>query len=192
VRDANKFRLLVLVTLNLQPIRTNEGHHSTLCAALSVILLFSACTASGPQFKPESSKPDGGGAQVIVYRPQTFIGIANPDVPIIHLDGQRLTRIRIGGYVIVPVSAGQHKLTTTESLLGADTGRIRGQTTFVVPPGSTVYLRYTEAFKSFTATPLPKGTVVDSSGDFRFEPVPESEALGELARTTRLELDQKS
>jgi hypothetical protein len=175
--------------LNLQALRANERLRSTLRVAVSGFLLLpSACTASGPQF----NKPEGGGSQVIVYRPQTVIGIANSDVPIIHLDGQRLTRIRIGGYLALPVSTGQHKLTTAESLLGADIGRIRGQTTFVVPAGSTVYLRYTEAFVSFTATPLAKGAVVDSTGDFRFESVSEPEALGELAHTTRLELDRKS
>jgi hypothetical protein len=34
----------------------------------------------------------------MLYRPHTLIGIANADVPIIHLDGQRLARIHIGGY----------------------------------------------------------------------------------------------
>jgi len=96
----------------------------------------------GGRFTP-ASKPATNGALLDVYRPYTFIGIGNADVAIMHLDGQRLARIRIGGYVNVPLSPGRQKLATTESLLGSDTGRVRGETTFSAPTGSTLYLRYT-------------------------------------------------
>ena len=122
---------------------------------------------------------------------RSYRDIANFDVPFIHLDGQRLTRIRIGGHLVIPISPGRHKLTTTESLLGSDTGRARGETTFSAPAGSTLYLRYTESFKSFVPIVLPGGAAVSSSGDYRFEPVPKSEALAELANTKPLELDRK-
>jgi hypothetical protein len=157
-----------------------------LVAALSLL----GCAASGAQIQPELNKPDAGRARLYVYRPSTLIGIANFDVPIMHLDGRRLTRIRIGGYLVIPVSPGVHKLTTTESLLGSDTGRVRGETRFSAPAGSTIYLRYTESFKSATPTVLPKGAFLESSGSFRFEAVPESEARAELANTKLLELDK--
>jgi hypothetical protein len=76
---------------------------------MSASLLF-GCVATGAQFKPEVGKSSTKGATLYVYRPFTLIGIANADVPIMHLDGQRLTRIRIGGYLNIPISAGQHKL----------------------------------------------------------------------------------
>jgi hypothetical protein len=159
---------------------------------LILVALLVGCVASGPDFQPESKKPEGGRARLYVYRSHTIIGIANADVPIIHLDGQRLTRIRIGGYLVVPISVGQHKLTTTQSLLGNDTGRIRGETTFAASAGQTIYLRYTESFKEFTPILLPKGgAIVESSGDYRFESVPESEALAELAKTKPLEMEEK-
>ena len=156
---------------------------------MSTPLLF-GCVATGGQFKPEVKKPSTNGVLLYVYRPYTLIGIANADVPIMHLDGQRLTRIRIGGYLNVPISGGQHRLTTTESLLGSDTGRVRGETKFSVRAGSTLYLRYTESFKTFVPIVLPVGVAVISSGDYRFEYVPEAEALAELANTKPLELDQ--
>jgi hypothetical protein len=156
---------------------------------MSTSLLF-GCVATGAQFKPEANKPSVYGALLYVYRPYTLIGTANADVPIMHLDGQRMTRIRIGGYLNVPISAGQHKLTTHESLLGSDTGRVRGETRFSVRAGSTLYLRYTECFKTFVPIVLPVGVVVISSGDYRFEYVPEVEALAELANTKPLEFDQ--
>src|ERR1051326_1811941 len=73
-----------------------------------------------------------------------------------HLDGQRLTRIRIRGYLAIPVPAGQHKLTTTESLLGNGTAKVRGETTFAVPAGSTVYLRYTEGSRRSCRSSFPR------------------------------------
>jgi len=155
-------------------------------ATLSVVV----CEASA-QDQPAQTKPGGNSTRIYVYRPFTMIGIANFDVPFIHLDGRRLTRIRIGGYLVVPISPGRHKLTTTESLLGGDTGRVRGETTFTAPAGSTLYFRYTEGFKTFVPIVLPHGAFVESSGSFRFEPVQKSEALAELANTKPLEVERQ-
>ena len=124
-----------------------------------------------------------------MYRPNTLVGIGNADVPFIHLDGRRLTRIRIGGYLAVRISPGRHKLTTTESLLGSDTGRVRGEATLAAPAGATIYLRYTEGFKTIVPIVLPAGVLVHSTGNYRFEPVLEAEALAEIANTKSLELD---
>jgi hypothetical protein len=159
-----------------------------LVAALLALSL-AGCGATGTQFKPELNKPDGNRALLYVYRPDTIVGVGNADVPFIHLDGQRLTRIRIGGYLAIPVSTGRHKLITTESLLGKDTGRGRGETTFTAPAGSTVYLRYTEGFKRVTPIALPAGIFVESTGEYRFEYVPEAEALVEISKTKALESD---
>jgi hypothetical protein len=165
------------------------------CRRIAVLMLVSlllGCVASGPEFQAELKRPEGDRARLYVYRPHTIIGIAAADVPIIHLDGQRLTRIRIGGYLMVPISPGQHKLTTTQSLLGNDTGRVRGETTFMASAGAIIYLRYTESFKDATPIILPKGgAILESSGDYRFELVPEPEALAELAKTKPLEMDTK-
>ena len=154
--------------------------------ALGVSLL-TGCGASGPEFKSQLAKPDGTHAIVYLYRPNTVIGIINADVPFIHLDGRTLTRIRIGGYMPIRVSPGRHQLTTTESLLGSDTGKVRGETTFTVPAGATIYLRYTESFKSVTPLVLPNVVVIASTGDYRFEAVPETEALSELTNTSALQ-----
>jgi hypothetical protein len=164
----------------------------SLAVALLSMLLLSGCGATGTQFRAETIKLNANSALLYVYRPPALLGIGNADVPIMHLDGRRLTRIRIGGYLALPISPGRHKLITTESLLGSDTGKIRGETTFSVPPGSTLYLRYTESFRTFVPIPLPVGVVVISSGDFRFEFVPEAEAMAELANTKTLELDGES
>jgi hypothetical protein len=163
-----------------------------LAAFMIAVLSLFGCPASSAQDQPGPNKPGGNRTLLYVYRSFTLIGIANFDVPFIHLDGQRLTRIRIGGHLVIPLSPGWHKLTTTESLLGCDTGRVRGETAFSAPAGSTLYLRYTEGFKTFVPTVLPGGAFVESSGNYRFEPVAKSEALAELAKTTPLELDRKA
>lgn len=156
-------------------------------AALLTTLMLMGCVATGPEFKAELSRPESGRALLYVYRPDTVIGIGNADVPFLHLDGQRLTRIRIGGHIPLPVSPGRHKLTTTESLLGNDTGKVRGETTVTIPAGATVYLRYTETIKTFIPIILPGAVTVIMSGQFAFEPVPEPEALAEISNTRRLE-----
>jgi hypothetical protein len=163
-----------------------------LTAVIIAVLSLLGSAASSAQDQPGLNKPNGNRTLLYVYRPFTLIGIANFDVPFIHLDGQRLTRIRIGGHLVIPISPGRHKLTTTESLLGSDTGRVRGETTFSTPAGSTLYLRYTESFKTFGPIVLPGGAFVESSGNYRFEPVAKSEALVELAKTKPLELDRNA
>jgi hypothetical protein len=74
------------------------------------------------------------------------------------------------------------------SLLGSDTGKVRGEATVAAPVGATIYLRYTEGFKTIVPIPLPVGVVVVSSSNYVFEFVPETEALAELANTQALEL----
>ena len=152
------------------------------------VLALAGCAGTEPQDRFESRRPPGG-TILYIYRPRTLVGIANMDVPIIHLDGRRLGRIRIGGYYVIPVAPGQHRLTTTESLLGSDTGKIRGDTRFSIAAGSTLYLRYTESFKSFAAVPIPHvGVFVESTGDYRFESIAPAEATADIAGLTALEV----
>jgi hypothetical protein len=116
-----------------------------------------------------------------------MVGIGNPDVAFLHLDGRRLARIRIGGYLAVPISPGQHKVTTTQSLGDSDTGKVLSERTFSAKAGSAVYLKYTEGFSSFVPIILPKTAVILSSMYQRFDAVPEREALAELAQTQALQ-----
>jgi len=156
---------------------------------LLVSALITACGASGPQFKPEATSASD--VSLYIYRPDTMVGIINFDVPFIHLNDTLLTRIRIGGYLVKRVAPGKHKLTTTESLFGSDTGKVRGETTFEAGAGSPVYLRYTEQFKKVTPIVLPNVVVISSTGDYRFELVDEETALSELRETERLEVKNK-
>jgi len=163
------------------------GRAAAFSSCLLLVPCLSGCGASGPQFAPDLVKPVPGRALVYVYRTDTLIGIGNADVSIMHLDGRRITRIRIGGHIAFPVTPGKHRLTTTESMLGDDTGKIRGETTFSVSAGSTAYFRYSETYKSFVPIVLPGVVIVHATANIGFEPVPQAEALAELAKTKRLE-----
>jgi hypothetical protein len=156
-------------------------------AVLAAALLLAGCGASGEQFKVGAIKPSSGRALLYVYRPSTMVGIGNPEVAFLHLDGRRVARIRIGGYVAVPISPGHHKVTTTKSEGDSDSGKVLSQKAFSVRAGATAYLKYTEGFSSFVPIVLPKTAIILSSTYHQFDVVPEREALVELAQTQSLQ-----
>jgi hypothetical protein len=121
-----------------------------------------------------------------VYREKSMVGILNADGPFLHIDGRRLVRIKMGGYISIPVAPGQHKLTTTESLFGNDTGEVRGQAAVTVPAGMIVYLKYSETFKSMSSIILPSGVYFNSAGNYHFEFVAAPTAKSEMNGMDRL------
>ena len=149
-------------------------------AVASLIYLFDNLTVLA-QSKAIEKKGEGAGTSIYVYREKTIIGIANiMDVPFLHIDGRLLERIKMGGYIPIALSPGQHKLTTTESFFTNDTGKVRGQATVTVPAGTTIYLRYSETFKSISPIVLPSGVYVNSTGNYHFELVAEPTAKREM------------
>src|SRR5689334_11404425 len=130
----------------------------TIMAAAGLVLACGlAATAMAQDAARPESKPAGKGGRTMlyVYREKTFVGIANWEIPYLHLDGRPVTRIKIGGNIAIPVSPGTHTLKTTESLFGKDTGKVRGQTKITVRGGSAVYLRYSESISSFVPIIIP-------------------------------------
>lgn len=116
------------------------------------------------------------------------MGLGNFDVPFLYVDGQRLTRIRIGGYLTIPLQPGLHTVTVTESSFRRDTGKVRAHATFDVSQGEPVYIRYTERFG--VRPPLSLSTLFSGPPPpvFIFYLVKEAFAQKELAETRRLEL----
>lgn len=159
-----------------------------LIVVLGAVLM--GCGASGPKLKKVATAgPDD--IVVYLYRPDTMIGIINADVPFVHVDGELLTRIRIGGYISRRLKPGRHTITTTESFLGDDTGKVRGEIVFEAPGGTNVYLRYTEKFKTFNLMAIGNIVTVSSTGDYRFEVMAAETALEELKELERLEAGGK-
>src|SRR5262245_39592664 len=81
------------------------GSLTKVAATLTAFLLL-VLEASGQQV----GKPNNQSVRLYIYRPTTIIGIANFDVPFLHLNGKRLTRIQIGGHLSISVPPGKHKL----------------------------------------------------------------------------------
>jgi hypothetical protein len=155
-------------------------------AVFTVALLLVGPRLASAQPVPSTQKSVGETAVIYVYRETSIIGIANFDVSFLHVDGRRVTRISMGSYIPITVSPGQHKLITTQSLFGSDTGKIRGQATVSVPAGATVYLRYSEGYNSFVPVVVPGFVAVLSSHYYRFERVPGPEAKSAMAGMSRL------
>jgi hypothetical protein len=161
---------------------------SRLVAVLTLFLCLSGCVAySGADFKAESSKLAGGRARLYIYRQVAYVGLGNGDVEIVHLDGRRLGRIWMHGFINTGIAPGQHTLTVTESLLGNDTGKVLGETSFSAAPGENIYFRYSAGYSTFIPIILPAGAAVISSGYYKFEHIAESEALPELNGMKQIE-----
>lgn len=147
------------------------------------------CVATGPKFMA-GDLPDVRSEEIllVVYRPKTVIGGGNFDVPFLNLDDRVLARMRIGGHVIIPTTAGRHTLRTTESLFGQNTDRTRGSTEFDARGGGTAYFRYTESFASITPILIGNVVFVSYAGNYVFELVPEAVAMEELLDTHRMDI----
>jgi hypothetical protein len=155
-------------------------------AALIVALLVVGPRLTFAQQISGTQKPDLAKTFIYVYRETSLIGIANFDVSFLHVDGRRLARISMGGFLPIAVSPGQHTLTTTQSLFGSDTGKLLAQATVTLPPGAIMYLRYSEGYKSFVPVVVPGFVAVLSSHYYRFERVPGPEAKSAMAGMSRL------
>ncbi len=175
MRSFLKLLSLALVAISLQG-----------CAAAIIAKPFNA---GGAKFAANAiATADENAATIIVYRPDTFVGSANWDVPILHLNGKSLGPIRINGYMILPVQPGDNHIKTTEVLFGSDTGKIRGDIALSMEQGKTLYLKYEESIRSVVPIPAYNGVAVIVSGAYSFQPVPPETALAELEGTRRLEI----
>ena len=155
---------------------------SCLLAVLAIGAKDTVAQSAGGQRAPVLQE-----ARIVIYRQTSLIGIGNViDVPFLHVDSKRLGRIRMGGYFSFAVAPGQHKIFTTESFFGGDTGKVRGSATVTVPAGTALYLRYSETFGSITPIPLPIGVIVHSTGVYHFEPVAAATAKSEMSGMNQL------
>jgi hypothetical protein len=154
---------------------------------LSLIVLLTSCTntAQGPKYHAEIEPEDSKGL-IYVYRPYTFIGSANSDVPFLSVDDVEYGKIRLGGYLPIYLDAGRRTIKTTESSFGSDTNKVRGQLIFNIEAKETLYLKYGEHFKSFDIISYGTGSYVSSSGDFPFEIVNPEVAKYEISQTKKI------
>ncbi|MCR9241916.1 MAG: DUF2846 domain-containing protein [Rhodobiaceae bacterium] len=160
-----------------------------LFCALLLSMTIVACTnkATGNRFSESAlGTVDESQTQIVVYRPNTFVGSANWDVPLLHLDGKAQGPIRINGFNVFSVEPGEHHLKTTEVLFGGDTENTRGEVRLSMEQGATAYLRYEETIEGMAVLPVSIGTIIIYAGAYSFHLVPEDIALNELVDTKHL------
>lgn len=69
--------------------------------------LLQGCMAIGPKFEPLSS-PDAAVTKIAVYRPADFANSGT--TPHLYVDGTKVAEITNGGYVVLEVKPGVHRL----------------------------------------------------------------------------------
>jgi hypothetical protein len=87
-------------------------------------------------------KPVKGKAIVYLYRPNTAIDAANPDVPQFFISDQRLGKLIIGGYYVAIVDPGQIKLIYKETLFGILLPWKMREIEFYAHPDKSYYVKF--------------------------------------------------
>ena len=141
-----------------------------------LLLLLSACSASGPAFSPMAAA-SAGTSVIYLYRPALTAGSAA--APPISLDTRDVGKLENGGYLRMETQPGDHTLA------------IREQYDFVTlhtwphanisvhtEPDRTYFIRYTTG-----ATVLPLGVVTVATFTYHFQQVPETIGLPEIQQT---------
>jgi hypothetical protein len=76
-------------------------------SSLFFLGLLSSCTITGPKFTPLESA-DANRGVIYIYRPSTYVMALMS--ALISVDGKQVAVLRNGGYVAVPVDAGEHTI----------------------------------------------------------------------------------
>lgn len=147
---------------------------------LLAIITMTGCTAGGRDFQTVSELKSGQ-AVIYVYRPHTMDFIADPDVPIVYLNDERVGRIRINGHFSMNVDAGTHNVTVRSSMLGIPIVKV-GEIQLEAEPSHSYYMRLVSKFQVLGPFPIsgkaPQG--------FEFVEVSEDVGLSEIQRTKHI------
>lgn len=98
-------------------------------SALVWLALLSACTITGPTFTPLENVDSQQGV-IYVYRPSNYdMGLMSA---LISLDGKQVASLENGGYIAVPVTPGEHRVTQKWKAGILGNSDLEGGTTAVV------------------------------------------------------------
>jgi hypothetical protein len=86
-------------------------------AAIAAALLLAGCAAEGARFERQAAAPLTSEDGVIyVYRPLTSV-LGRGEDPYVTIAGERMGRLRAGGYFKKIVPIGEHRVTVQQSVL---------------------------------------------------------------------------
>lgn len=138
------------------------------------VLMLQACMALGPKFEPLSA-PASNVSKIAVYRPANFTNSAiTPDL---HVDEKKVAEITNGGYVVLDLSPGVHRIH-----LGLPGWRGEAMSFASTQGGDITYFRIGTSYE----VTYPTGTRT-----FYVQRVSEAEAAKEIVETRRVALEQQ-
>jgi hypothetical protein len=150
--------------------------------AILLLGLIGCNVASGPRFKPVSVSDNE--SLLYVYKPYTQAGIAGASNPVLYIDGEKIGRIRINGYLPIKLSSGIHELAIKSSTLGVETGDLYAKREIKLKPGEIRYVRLYTTYDS----PMSAGDVITYQLTLTLTDMPKN--IGEIeVSKTKLVLD---
>lgn len=154
----------------------NRSFH---CLLIGTVVMAGCFNARGTAFTPVV--PQAHSATIYVYRPGTFVGSGNWDVPTLFLDDKPIGKVRIDGYLPIEVAPGNHSLHVMNSAsgIGAQKNEI-GRISISVKEHDVIYIRYELGIDSFL---VPAPGVAVMTGKHAFQIVPSETAEREISAT---------
>lgn len=138
--------------------RVARSSWRTTVPVLLIGLLVSACSASGPRYRPVA--PSSGEAIINVYRPDRFPGSAN----VYHLvaNGQHIAEVSNGGYCVYRAEPGNVSFSTelrpgVGTILPALLMKEQELITVPAEAGETYYVRFDVMGPSMELVPPAEG-----------------------------------
>ena len=140
---------------------------------ISVTLLLTACSATGPKFT-QLENLDANQAKVYIYRPWAMLDGAA--APTIQIDGVDHFNLGNGGYEVVTLSPGVHKLTVKKGTFMSNWRADQMDIEFKFEANKNYFVRLSAELKNAGVY----GSVISVSGNYGFALINESFALNEL------------
>ncbi|WP_440877642.1 DUF2846 domain-containing protein [Thalassotalea sp. PLHSN55] len=140
---------------------------------VSMLLLLSACSATGPKFSQLESL-DINQAKVYIYRPWAMLdGAAAPTVQINGTDRFNLSN---GGYEVITLSPGTHKFTVKKGAFMSNWRADEMNIEYKFEANKNYFVRLSAELQDAGVY----GSVISISGSYGFALINESFAINEL------------
>ncbi|MBB1441165.1 DUF2846 domain-containing protein [Shewanella sp. SG41-4] len=140
---------------------------------VSALLLLLACSATGPKFSQLESL-DMNQANIYIYRPWAMLDGAA--APTIQIDGVDRFDLSNGGYEVITLPLGTHKLTVKQGAFMSNWRAEEMTIEYEFEANKNYFVRLSAEFNDVGAY----GSVISVSGVYGFGLIKESFALSEL------------
>lgn len=140
---------------------------------VSALLLLSACSATGPKFS-QLERLDINQAKIYIYRPWAMLDGAA--APTIKIDGVDRFDLSNGGYEVITLSSGTHKLTVKKGAFMSNWRAEEMTIEYKFDANKNYFVRLSAELHDVGGY----GSVISVSGNYGFGLIKESFAMNEL------------